>query len=92
MMMKPLKNKNKMIKFTVSATTAMSLVAIHYYFHLLAGEFLCAIVYGLMLSNIWGKSKPLHELEYLWGFATPFLFGTIGASLDFKKITPDLVG
>jgi len=52
----------------------------------LAGEFLCAFIFGFVAYRIFGEDKPMHELEVFWGICTPFLFGTIGASLDFEKI------
>lgn len=88
----PLKRVNKYIKFVLSSGLVCGLVALHYYYHLLAGEFLCAIIYGFMCLKAWGDTKPMHEIEMLWGIATPFLFGTIGAALDFSKINGEIVG
>lgn len=88
----PLKNCNKYLKLVVSAGCVCGLVAVHYIYHLLAGEFLCAIIFGYMCLKAWGNTKPMHEIEMLWGVATPFLFGTIGAALDFSKINEEMVG
>jgi len=88
-----LKNCHKYIKFVASSIGVMGLVAIHYFFHLMAGEFLCAIIFGYMCLRVWGHdAKPQHEVEMLWGVATPFLFGTIGACLDFDKINKSVLG
>lgn len=82
----PLKKQHVLLKFIVSAFVVCVLVALHYKYHLLAGEFLTAIIFGYVCFRFWGHTKPEHELEQLWGICTPFLFGTIGACLDFAKM------
>ena len=41
---------NRYIKFVFTAIVGMALVAVHFYFHLVAGEFLCVILFGYILS------------------------------------------
>lgn len=88
----PLKKCSKYLKLIASVCGVCGLVALHYYYHLLAGEFLCAIIFGFMCLKAWGDTKPMHEIEMVWGICTPFLFGTIGAALDFSKINEEMVG
>lgn len=45
----PMKKMSKYIKLVKSCVFVMGLVALHYIFHWFAGEFLCAIIYGLTI-------------------------------------------
>ena len=48
-LMIPFKNCHKLVKFTLSVLICCGLVSVHYFYHLLAGEFLCAVIFGLVL-------------------------------------------
>ena len=49
LMMIIFKKCHMMIKFVLSVLITMGLVAIHIYYHLFAGEFLCAVIFGMVL-------------------------------------------
>jgi len=44
------------------------------------------LFFGYMLNVFWKERKPSVELAILWKFMCPFLFGTIGAAIDLKKL------
>ena len=50
--------------------------------------------YGYICFRLWGHEKPEDELETVWQYCTPFLYGTIGASiiLDDIKKTDIIIG
>lgn len=94
--MYPLKKANIYIKFVLCVVIVSALVAVHYIYHLFAGEFLCAIIFGYVAQRIWGHDEvegiPMGQLELLWGFVMPAMFGTIGALLDFKALDYSILG
>lgn len=55
-------------------------------------KFVFIIFYGYQCYMQWGEAKPEHELGVFWMFCQPFLFGTVGAAVQFEKITPSVIG
>lgn len=55
-------------------------------------KFVGIIFFGYMCFQVWGEDKPEEELALIWMFCQPFLFGTVGAAVQFKDIDPNTLG
>jgi len=55
-------------------------------------KFVGIIFFGYMCFQVWGEDKPEDELAFIWMFCQPFLFGTVGAAVQFKDIDPSTLG
>lgn len=54
-------------------------------------RYICVLFFGYMLNVFWEEDKPDYHLGVLWKFMGPFLFGTIGATIDLKELEYDLI-
>lgn len=50
------------------------------------------ITFGYACYQVWGENKPDAYLANVWVICQPFLFGTIGASVQFSQISGSIVG
>jgi NhaP-type Na+/H+ or K+/H+ antiporter len=50
------------------------------------------LLFGYTSFRVWGEDKPNPQLVQAWFFIQPFLFGIVGASLDFHKMDSSLLG
>ena len=55
-------------------------------------KYIAALFFGYTSFRLWGAQKPNTQLATFWFYVQPFLFGTVGASLNFKKIDSSLLG
>lgn len=55
-------------------------------------KYIGALLFGYTSFRIWGEDKPNKQIAQAWFFIQPFLFGTVGASLDFQKIDSSMLG
>ena len=55
-------------------------------------KYVLIIFYGYQCYQQWGEDKPEHELAIFWMFCQPFLFGTVGAAIQFDKIQGSVIG
>ena len=50
------------------------------------------MVFGYVCFRVWGTAKPAKELAQVFVYIQPFLFGPVGAQLDFSKIKASSLG
>ena len=55
-------------------------------------KYIFIIFYGYQCYQQWGENKPEKELAIFWMFCQPFLFGTVGAAVQFSVISPSVIG
>jgi len=55
-------------------------------------KFVGIIFFGYACFRAWGEDKPEAELGQIWMFCQPFLFGTVGAAVQFKDIDVTSLG
>lgn len=55
-------------------------------------KYIGIITFGFVCFNMWGEKKPDKELATFWKICQPFLFGTIGASVQFANMDGSVVG
>lgn len=54
-------------------------------------KYVGVIAYGYVCFRVWGNDKPKKELALIWNYMTPFLFGSIGAAVQFKIIDGSVI-
>jgi solute carrier family 9B (sodium/hydrogen exchanger), member 1/2 len=54
-------------------------------------KYVFIIFFGYQCYQQWGEDKPEHELGIFWMFCQPFLFGTVGAAVQFEKLEGSLM-
>jgi solute carrier family 9B (sodium/hydrogen exchanger), member 1/2 len=54
-------------------------------------KYMASLTLGYVCGRIWGDKKPDSELATFWWIIQPLFFGTVGATLVFKLITPSQV-
>jgi NhaP-type Na+/H+ or K+/H+ antiporter len=55
-------------------------------------KYIGIITFGFVCYKVWGDKKPDQELAKFWKICQPFLFGTIGASVQFDSMDGSVVG
>ena len=55
-------------------------------------KYVLIIFFGYMCFQQWRHDKPEEELGTFWMFCQPFLFGTVGAAVQFEKIQGSTIG
>merc|ERR1711990_51716 len=77
----------KMIKFFVTITIAITTPIWCHYAHFHESKFILIIFYGYFAYREWGDDgRPAEELAFFWTFCQPFVFATVGAAVQFKYI------
>lgn len=55
--------------------------------------YLCSFVFGYVSHVVWRKRKPTPFLKWAWEFfLLPYLFGCVGASIQVRSITGNILG
>ena len=80
------------IKFVLMLAVAISLPFITHALNFEDSKYVGVIFYGYCTYRVWGKEKPDDLLKEFWKLCGPFLFGTIGASVQFSKIDGEIFG
>lgn len=71
--------------FLMVAVAIMTPLVCHWvHFH--ESKYIGIIFFGYSCFVSWGDAKPERELGVLWRFCGPFLFGTVGASVELNVI------
>eukprot|EP00347_Sterkiella_histriomuscorum_P004939 403358501 len=55
-------------------------------------KFIACLSFGYTCFRFWGADKPSKELGTIFWYIQPFLFGTVGAALQFSQIQASDVG
>ena len=80
------------IKFCVMLGIAIITPYVTHILEFQESKYVGIIFYGYVCFRIWGKEKPDKYLGIFWKFCRPFLFGSIGASIQFSKIETHIFG
>ena len=78
---------SKILKFLLTLTIAIAtpLVCNAIGFH--ESKYILIIFFGYFCFRVWGEDgRPDKELAMFWTFCQPFVFATVGASVQFKYI------
>lgn len=86
------KNKTKLPKLLLTVSIAIATPLICHVLHVPEAKYVFIIFYGYQCFQMWGEDKPEHELGIFWMFCQPFLFGTVGAAVQFSVIKGEVVG
>ena len=86
------KKKTSVWKFILTLTVAISTPLVCNFGGFPESKYVFIIFFGYQCFQQWGEDKPEHELAIFWMFCQPFLFGTVGAAVQFAKITPSVIG
>jgi len=87
-----IKKVNVWIKFFLMLAIAISLPFITHAVSMEDSKYVGVIFYGYCTFRVWGEEKPDALLGKFWKGCGPFLFGTIGASVQFSKIDGKIFG
>ena len=87
-----LKKVNVKIKFILMLAIAISLPFITHALKFEDSKYVGVIFYGYCTYRVWGHEKPDALLGKFWKLCGPWLFGTIGASVQFSKIDGKIFG
>jgi len=60
--------------------------------HAKSAKYLGSLIFGYTCYRVWGEDKPSANLYKIWFYMQPFLFGTVGAQLQFKLLTGNQIG
>lgn len=62
--------------------------------HFPESRFCAVITFSILLKYVWPKQKdrPQYHISTLFKYITPFLFGTVGASMVFSDIKSGIIG
>ena len=75
-----------MLKFIITVIIAVGLALGFELSGLHESKYLSIITFGFVCRLIWGKERPDHYINILFRYLTPFLFGTVGASMVFADL------
>lgn len=84
--------KTKTLKFLLTLCIAIATPFVCEFGGFPEAKYVFIIFFGYQCYQQWGENKPEHELAIFWMFCQPFLFGTVGAAVQFEKISPSSVG
>ena len=74
-------------------TVAITIPIITYFIHFGESKYILIIFFGYFCYQVWGEDgRPKEELALFWTYVQPFVFATVGASVQFKKIKIDSFG
>lgn len=79
-------------KFFVMLGIALCTPWFSHAIHWEESKYIGVISFGYTCFRVWGEKKPVAYLATLWKYAGVFLFGTIGASVQFSRISGDVLG
>lgn len=65
---------------------ALFFVVAEEYAHSHDAKYIGALSFGYTCHRFWGEDKPAKEIAWFWFFMQPFLFGTVGGSLQLSKL------
>lgn len=60
--------------------------------HVPEAKYVFIIFFGYQCFQAWGEHKPEEAMGSFWMFCQPFLFGTVGAAVQFSVIKGSVVG
>lgn len=90
--MKFVKGANNYIKFAITLTLALTAPFFTKALGFEKSKYVGVIFFGYATYRVWGKAKPDALLASFWKICQPFLFGTIGASIQVSKIDGKVFG
>lgn len=74
-------------------TVAVTTPIITYFIKFGESKYILIIFFGYFCYQVWGEDgRPKEELALFWTYVQPFVFATVGASVQFKKIKIDSFG
>lgn len=85
------KKTNAKVKCALTFTLAILFTIVCEIIKAKQSKYVGVIAYGYVCFRVWGNEKPKKELAYIWNYMTPFLFGTVGASLQFSIIDGSVI-
>jgi hypothetical protein len=75
-------------KFAISTAFAIGIPILCEALEYTSAKYVFIVIYGYMCFRMWGNDKPVAMLANLWMIAAqPLLFGTLGATIIFSKMS-----